>query len=64
MTSTVTADPRLKAIVGDAPIIAVPYHTETAVLVNGLVKRFRNGAAVIDGLQLTVGAGSRVAIIG
>ncbi|MGL4242079.1 MAG: phosphonate ABC transporter ATP-binding protein, partial [Beijerinckiaceae bacterium] len=56
--------PRLKAIVGDAPIIAAPYHTETAVLVNDLVKRFRNGAAVIDGLQLTVGAGSRVAIIG
>ncbi len=62
--AAVTDDPKLKAIVGDAPIVAAPHHAETAVSVRGLVKRFTTGAAVIDGLDLTIGAGSRVAIIG
>jgi phosphonate transport system ATP-binding protein len=35
-----------------------------AVAVRGLVKRFRDGRPVIDGLTLDVAAGSRVAVIG
>jgi phosphonate transport system ATP-binding protein len=62
--ATLSADPDLKAILGDAPIVAAPYHAETAVAVRGLAKSFGGGRAVIDGLDLTVGAGSRVAIIG
>jgi phosphonate transport system ATP-binding protein len=61
---SVTADPKLQALIGDAPIVAAPNLGEVAVSVRGLVKRFRGGAAVIDGLDLTIGVGTRVAVIG
>jgi phosphonate transport system ATP-binding protein len=64
VTSTVTAHRKLSAIVEDARIVAAPYQPETAVGVRGLVKRFQSGAPVIDRLDLAIGAGTRVAVIG
>jgi phosphonate transport system ATP-binding protein len=52
-----------RALLGDAPIVAAPLHAETVVSVGGLGKRF-GGRQVIEGLDLTVHAGARVAVIG
>ena len=64
MTIAATNDLKPSALLDRAPIVAAPAHAETAVAVHGLVKRFRTGAPVIDGLTLAIGAGSRIAVIG
>ena len=64
MTIAATNDLKPSALLDRAPIVAAPAHAETAVAVHGLVKRFRTGAPVIDGLTLAIGVGSRIAVIG
>ncbi len=64
MTIAATIDRKPSAFVDQAAVAAAPSRAETAVAVHGLVKRFKSGAPVIDGLNLAIDAGSRIAVIG